>query len=178
MAIETLTLGGGCFWCIEAAFQDLQGVESSVSGYAGGTTENPAYREICAGSTNHAEVVQVRFDNEVISTRTVLEVFFTIHDPTTLNSQGADVGTQYRSIVFYHTDKQKNEAEKLIEELEADEIWSDPIVTEVLPVPVFYPAEGYHQDYYRQNPMQQYCQAVISPKLSKFRDRHRSLLKS
>ncbi len=169
MPIETITLGGGCFWCIEAAFQDLRGVESAVSGYAGGTTENPSYQVICSGTTNHAEVVEVTFDNHVIDVRTLLEVFFTVHDPTTLNRQGADVGTQYRSVVFYHTGGQKKQAERIIRELAADKVRDEPIVTEVLPVPVFYPAEDYHQDYYRQNARQPYCQAVISPKLSELR---------
>ncbi len=178
MSIETITLGGGCFWCIEAALLDLRGVESVVSGYAGGTTESPEYRQICTGTTNHAEVVQVKFDNNAIDVRTLLEVFFTIHDPTTANRQGADVGTQYRSVIFYHTEEQKKVAEGLIRELEADKVWSDEITTEVAPLPVFYAAENYHQDYYQQNPAQQYCQAVIAPKLSKFRARHGVLLKT
>lgn len=178
MTIETTTLGGGCFWCLEAVFQELRGVESAVPGYAGGTTQNPDYHQICTGSSGHAEVVRIRFENAVIPVRTLLEVFFTIHDPTTLNRQGADVGSQYRSVIFYHGDRQKEEAEAVIREYEAEKIWSDPIVTQVLPVPHFFPAEEYHRDYYRQNTMQGYCRAVISPKLAKLRQQHRSLLKS
>ncbi|MBG7602771.1 MAG: peptide-methionine (S)-S-oxide reductase MsrA [Gammaproteobacteria bacterium] len=178
MAIETLTLGGGCFWCLEAVFQELRGVDSVVSGYAGGDMQNPSYDQICTGSTGHAEVVQLVFNNDAVSVRTLLQVFFTIHDPTTLDSQGADVGSQYRSVIFYHTDRQKKEAETIIREYQADKIWNDPIVTQVLPVPRFYPAEEYHQDYYRQNSVQGYCWAVISPKLAKLRQQHRSLLKA
>ncbi|HBH34931.1 MAG TPA: peptide-methionine (S)-S-oxide reductase [Gammaproteobacteria bacterium] len=178
MAIETLTLGGGCFWCLEAALQELRGVESAVSGYAGGDTQNPDYSQICTGSTGHAEVVQLRFDNDVVNVRMLLQLFFMIHDPTTLDRQGADVGSQYRSVIFYHTGSQKKEAEKIIREYQAEKIWSAPIVTQVLPVPHFYPAEEYHQDYYRNNSMQGYCQAVISPKLAKLRRQYRSLLKS
>jgi len=176
MTIETATLGGGCFWCVEAAYLGLKGVQSVVSGYAGGSIENPSYRQVCAGTTGHAEVVQVTFDPELIDFRTVLEVFFTIHDPTTPNRQGADVGTQYRSVIFYHSDAQRETAERLVAELAADGVWPDPIVTEIAPAPVFYPAEEYHQDYYRRNPYQGYCQAVISPKLAKLRARHRDLL--
>lgn len=176
MTIETATLGGGCFWCVEAAYLGLKGVQSVVSGYAGGSIENPSYRQVCAGTTGHAEVVQVTFDPELIDFRTVLEVFFTIHDPTTPNRQGADVGTQYRSVIFYHSDAQREAAERLVAEFAADGVWPDPIVTEIAPAPVFYPAEEYHQDYYRRNPYQGYCQAVISPKLAKLRARHRDLL--
>ncbi|MBS1202632.1 MAG: peptide-methionine (S)-S-oxide reductase [Chromatiaceae bacterium] len=176
MTIETATLGGGCFWCVEAAYLGLKGVRSVVSGYAGGSIENPSYRQVCAGTTGHAEVVQVTFDPGLIDFRTVLEVFFTIHDPTTPNRQGADVGTQYRSVIFYHSDAQRETAERLVAELAADGVWPDPIVTEIAPAPVFYPAEEYHQDYYRRNPDQGYCQAVISPKLAKLRARHRDLL--
>ena len=178
MAIESITVGGGCFWCIEAAYQDLKGVISAVSGYAGGKTENPGYREVCTGSTGHAEVVQITFDNDVVDVRTLLAIFFTLHDPTTLNRQGADVGSQYRSVIFYHNEAQRNIAQDLIAQMEQENIWPDPVVTEVLPLPAFYPAEDYHQNYFRQNPGQGYCQAVISPKLTKFRDRHRALLKS
>ena len=178
MAIETLTLGGGCFWCLEAVFQELRGVDSVVSGYAGGDMQNPSYDQICTGSTGHAEVVQLKFDNDAVSVRNLLQVFFTIHDPTTLNRQGADAGSQYRSVIFYHTDRQKKEAETIIREYQADKIWNDPIVTQVLPVPRFYPAEEYHQDYYRQNSVQGYCRAVISPKLAKLRQQHRSLLET
>ena len=178
MAIETATLGGGCFWCLEAAFQRLRGVESVVSGYAGGTVPDPDYRQVCAGATGHAEVVQVRFDNSVIDYATLLQVFFTIHDPTTLNRQGADVGTQYRSVIFYHDPAQEQVARAVIADLGAQGVWVAPIVTEVLPLPTFYPAEPYHQDYYRQNPYQGYCQVVISSKLAKLRERHAGLLRA
>ncbi len=176
MAIETVTLGGGCFWCLEAAFQDLKGVHSSVSGYAGGGNQQPTYQQVCTGQTGHAEVVQVTFDTDQIDFATLLKVFFTIHDPTTLNRQGADVGTQYRSVIFYHSDAQRELAERMIARLDAEGVWSDPIVTEVQPLPTFYPAEPYHQDYYRRNPSQGYCQVVISPKLAKLRSRHAKLL--
>lgn len=176
MAIETATLGGGCFWCLEAAFQRLKGVVSVVSGYAGGTVPDPGYRQVCTGTTGHAEVVQVGFDNALIDFATLLRVFFSIHDPTTLNRQGADVGTQYRSVIFYHDDSQAAIAHALIAELGAEGLWDGPIVTQVLPLPTFYPAEPYHQDYYRQNPHQGYCQVVISPKLAKLRERHADLL--
>lgn len=176
MASETATLGGGCFWCVEAAFQDVKGVQSVVSGYAGGTVPDPSYRQVCAGTTGHAEVVQVTFDNALIDYRTILEVFFTVHDPTSLNAQGADVGTQYRSVIYYHSDAQREIAEALVDELDQASYWPNPIVTEIAPPPTFYPAEDYHQNYYRQNPYQGYCQAVISPKLAKLRQRHRELL--
>jgi peptide-methionine (S)-S-oxide reductase len=176
MASETATLAGGCFWCLEAAFQDLKGVRSVVSGYAGGTVADPTYRAVCTGSTGHAEVVQVTFDNSVIDYRTLLEVFFTIHDPTTPNRQGADVGTQYRSAIFWHTEGQRETARSLIAQLAAEGLWPDPIVTQLVPLPVFYPAEDYHQGYYSNNPSQGYCRAVISPKLAKLRAKHRALL--
>jgi len=176
MASETATLGGGCFWCVEAAFLDLKGVTAVVSGYAGGPQPNPSYKQVCTGSTGHAEVVQVTFDNAAIDYRTILEVFFTVHDPTTLNAQGADVGTQYRSVIYWHTDAQRETALAVIAQLTRDGVWPNPIVTEVAPLPTFYPAEDYHQDYYRRNPFQGYCQAVISPKLAKLRKRHRELL--
>ena len=178
MAIKMLTLGGGCFWCLEAVFQEIRGVESVASGYAGGNTQNPDYDQICSASTGHAEVVQLRFDSDIVSVQKLLDLFFMIHDPTTLNRQGADVGSQYRSVIFYHTDSQKQEAETLIRKFESEKIWSAPIVTQVLPVPHFYPAEEYHQDYYRNHSMQGYCQAVISPKLAKLRQQHRLLLKT
>lgn len=168
---QLATLGGGCFWCLEAVYQELQGVEKVVSGYAGGSVRNPSYREVCNGRTGHAEVVQLTFDPEQISFREILEVFFTIHDPTTLNRQGADVGTQYRSAIFYHNEEQRRIAEKTIAEFNAAGIWPDPIVTEVTPLDVFYEAEDYHQDYYRQNPSQPYCNIVISPKVAKFRQK-------
>jgi peptide-methionine (S)-S-oxide reductase len=176
MAIETATLGGGCFWCLDAAFRGIKGVESVVSGYAGGATERPTYQQICTGKTGHAEVVQLSFERDQIDFETILDVFFSIHDPTTLNRQGADVGTQYRSVIFYHTDAQRQTAERVIARLTAEGMWPDPIVTQVEAAPVFYPAEPYHQDYYRQNPMQGYCQVVISPKLAKLRSRHAVLL--
>ena len=176
MASETATLGGGCFWCLEAAFQDVRGVTSVVSGYAGGSVPNPNYRQVCTGTTGHAEVVQITFDNALIDYRTILEVFFTIHDPTTLNAQGADVGTQYRSVIYYHADAQRETAMELIAKLTQEQAFLRPIVTEVAPLPIVYPAEDYHQNYYRQNPAQGYCQAVISPKLAKLRQKHRELL--
>ncbi len=176
MASETATLGGGCFWCVEAAFLDLKGVTAVVSGYAGGPQPNPTYKQVCTGSTGHAEVVQVTFDNAAIDYRTILEVFFTVHDPTTLNAQGADVGTQYRSVIYWHTDAQRETALAVIAQLTRDGVWPNAIVTEVAPLPTFYPAEDYHQNYYRRNPYQGYCQAVISPKLGKLRQKHRELL--
>jgi peptide-methionine (S)-S-oxide reductase len=166
---ETATLGGGCFWCIEAVYRNLQGVTSAVSGYAGGSMADPTYEAVCDGDTGHAEVVQVTFDPDLLSYREVLEVFFTVHDPTTLNRQGADVGTQYRSVVFTHSKEQERTVLDLIAELEEEAVWDGPLVTEVLPAPTFYPAEEYHQDYYARNPGQGYCQAVIRPKLAKFR---------
>ncbi len=166
---EVATLGGGCFWCLEAVYEQLKGVEQVVSGYSGGHVPNPSYRQVCAGTTGHAEVVQVTFNPDEISFREILQVFFTIHDPTTLNRQGADVGSQYRSAIFYHSEEQKKIAETVIQEFEAEDIWGDPIVTEVTPLERFYKAEDYHQAYYRNNPQQAYCQAVIAPKVAKFR---------
>ncbi|MGH7617639.1 MAG: peptide-methionine (S)-S-oxide reductase MsrA [Gemmatimonadaceae bacterium] len=174
---EVATLGGGCFWCLDGVFRDLKGVEKVESGYAGGTTKNPSYRQVCSGTTGHAEVVQVTFDPSVLSFRDLLGVFFTIHDPTTLNRQGADSGTQYRSVVLYHDDEQKRTAEEVIGELTKSEVWSDPIVTQVAPLTDFYPAEQYHQDYFAQNPDQPYCQVVIAPKVSKFRKAYLDRLK-
>lgn len=166
---QLATLGGGCFWCLEAVYLELQGVEKVVSGYAGGSVRNPSYRQVCTGNTGHAEVVQLTFDPEQISFREILEVFFTIHDPTTLNRQGADVGTQYRSAIFYHDEEQRQIAKETIAKLDAADIWPNPIVTEVTPLDTFYEAEDYHQDYYEQNPNQPYCQIVITPKVAKFR---------
>lgn len=163
------TLAGGCFWCLEAVFEQLVGVERVQSGYAGGATVEPTYRQVCNGNTGHAEVVQITFDPQRIAYPQLLEVFFTIHDPTTRNRQGADEGTQYRSAIFYHTPEQKTAAEEMIARLDADRVWPRPIVTEVVPLEVFYPAEDYHQGYYRQNPAQPYCQAVIAPKVVKMR---------
>ena len=166
---EVATLAGGCFWCLEAAFQDLKGVERVQSGYAGGRVANPSYEQVCTGTTGHAEVVQITFDPEVVSFDDLLHVFFTIHDPTTLNRQGVDVGTQYRSAIFYHTADQKAAAERVIAELQSEHVWDDPIVTELKPLEAFYPAEEYHRDYYRRNPTQGYCSAVIAPKVAKVR---------
>ncbi|HKY04764.1 MAG TPA: peptide-methionine (S)-S-oxide reductase MsrA [Blastocatellia bacterium] len=166
---EVATLGGGCFWCLEAVFKDLRGVENVVSGYAGGEVANPTYTQVCSGATGHAEVVQLTFDPAQVSFKEILEVFFTIHDPTTLNRQGADVGTQYRSAIFYHTPEQRAAAEQVISEMQQAGIWRSPIVTQVAPAPAFYPAEDYHQQYYEQNPNQPYCRVVIEPKVAKFR---------
>jgi peptide-methionine (S)-S-oxide reductase len=166
---EVTTLAGGCFWCLEAIFEQLQGVAQVVSGYSGGHVPNPTYHQVCAGTTGHAEVLQVTYDPSVISFRELLQVFFAIHDPTTLNRQGNDVGTQYRSAIFYHTPEQKAVAEQVIQELEQERLWKRPIVTEVTPFRAFYPAEEYHQGYYRRNQDQPYCQIVIDPKVAKFR---------
>lgn len=169
MSSEVATLAGGCFWCLEAVYDELKGVTDVVSGYMGGHTRNPSYQAVCTGATGHAEVVQVTFDPNVVSFRSLLEVFFTIHDPTTLNRQGADVGTQYRSAVYYHSPEQKATAEALIAELNAAQLWNAPIVTEVTPADTFYRAEEYHQEYFRNHPEQGYCQVVIAPKIAKFR---------
>ena len=166
---ETATLGGGCFWCIDTIFRELQGVEKVESGYAGGRVQNPTYRDVCSGMTGHAEVVQVTFDPSLLSFRDLLGVFFTIHDPTTPDRQGADVGTQYRSIVLYHSDDQRETAKQVIDELNREKVWDDPIVTQLVPFTTFYSAEKYHQDYYSQNQNQPYCQMVIAPKVAKFR---------
>lgn len=166
---ETATLAGGCFWCLEAAFQDLKGVESVQSGYAGGRVANPSYEDVCTGTTGHAEVVQISFDPQVVTFEDLLHVFFTIHDPTTLNRQGGDVGTQYRSAIFYNSPEQKATAERVIAELQAQKLWDEPVVTELKPLEAFYPAEEYHRDYYRRNPNQGYCRAVIAPKVAKVR---------
>lgn len=174
---EVATLGGGCFWCVEAVFQQIKGVEQVVSGYSGGTVPGtPTYREVCSGLTGHAEVVQVTFDASVISFEEILIIFFTSHDPTTLNRQGADQGTQYRSVIYYHNEAQKNIAEQVIEN--AQKYFDDKIVTEVSPLEKFFEAENYHQDYYKNNPDQGYCSVVISPKLSKLRQMHADKLKS
>src|SRR5436309_11681100 len=175
---EVATLAGGCFWCLEAVFKDLRGVRSVVSGYAGGDVTNPTYSQVCEGTTGHAEVVQVTFDPREVSFRELLEVFFTIHDPTTLNRQGADVGTQYRSAVFYHTPEQRETAEAVITELNSARIWDAPIVTEITPLTEFYPAEGYHQNYFENNPFQPYCRAVVAPKVTKFRKQFLEKLKA
>lgn len=174
---EIATLAGGCFWCLEAVYEQMIGVESVVSGYTGGHVVNPSYEQVCTGRTGHAEAVQVTFDPQVASYRDILGVFFSIHDPTTLNRQGHDVGPQYRSAIFYHDDEQKAAAEQTITELEASRTWSNPIVTEVTALPEFYVAEGYHQEYYRRNAAQPYCQVVISPKVAKFRKEYVDRLK-
>lgn len=166
--LEKATLGGGCFWCLEPVYEDLVGVEDVEVGYAGGDVPDPSYKAVSTGTTGHAEVAQITFDPEKISFRELLEVFFTIHDPTTLNRQGADVGTQYRSAIFYHSDEQKRVAGDVIDSIDAESIWGRPIVTEVSPLEAYYPAEDYHQEYYENNPGQPYCQAVIRPKIEKF----------
>ena len=174
---EVATLAGGCFWCLEAAFAQLKGVERVESGYSGGHVPSPSYEDVCTGSTGHAEVVQITFDPQVLPFRDLLHVFFTIHDPTTPDRQGRDVGTQYRSAIFYHTPEQKAEAGQVIAELEAEKVWDDPIVTQVTPLHEFYPAEEYHRDYYRRNPNQGYCRAVIAPKVAKVRKLYLDKLK-
>ncbi len=174
---ETATLAGGCFWCLEAVFDELKGVQSVESGYAGGHVENPSYRAVCNGNTGHAEVVRVTFDPSVLGFRDLLNVFFAIHDPTTLNRQGADVGTQYRSAIFYHSAEQQETAETLIRELNEQKIWDHPIVTEVKPISNYYQAEDYHQEYFASNPNQPYCQAVVAPKVTKFRKHFLDMLK-
>src|SRR2546425_5758153 len=176
-ATETATLAGGCFWCLEAVYNELRGVERVISGYAGGHVPNPTYEQVCSGSTGHAEVVQVTFDPEVISYREILEVFFTIHDPTTLNRQGADVGTQYRSAIFYHSPEQEQVAREVIAATNASGIWRAPLVTQLEGLDRFYPAEGYHQNYYERNPYQPYCQVIIAPKVAKVRERYLARLK-
>ncbi len=176
--LETITLGGGCFWCVEAVFDDLKGVDDVVSGYMGGQGANPSYEAICTGRTGHAEVIQVKFDPAIISFREILEVFFAVHNPTTLNRQGNDSGTQYRSAIFYHTPEQQHTAEQVIKSVGGGKVWDDPIVTEVVPAVEFYPAEEYHQEFFKRNPHQGYCMAVVSPKLSKFRKNFTSKLKT
>ena len=168
-AKEVATLAGGCFWCLEAVFDDLKGVESVESGYMGGRTANPTYEQVCSGDTGHAEVVRLTFDPDMVSFKEILEVFFVIHDPTTLNRQGNDVGTQYRSAVFYHSAEQKSAAEQVIANLDSAGIYDDPIVTEVVPASQFHVAEDYHQEYFRRNPAQPYCAYVVRPKVAKFR---------
>ena len=175
--VEVATLAGGCFWCLDGAYRDLRGVVDVESGYAGGHTVDPTYEQVCTGTTGHAEVVRITYDPNVITYRDLLEVFFSIHDPTTLNRQGADVGTQYRSAIFYHDETQRDVAEAMVAELEANRVFDDPVVTEVSPLAAYYPGEGYHQDYYRQNPGQGYCQVVVAPKLAKFRAKYASMLK-
>lgn len=178
MQQEVATLGGGCFWCLEAVFEQLQGVTRVVSGYAGGQARNPTYEQVCGGRTGHAEVVQVSFDPAVIGYRDVLRVFFTIHDPTTLNRQGADVGTQYRSVIFYHTPRQHGDAQAVIAELAAEGLWEREVVTQLVPFSEFWPAEDYHQHYFQNNPVQPYCALTIAPKVAKFRKKFFERLKA
>jgi peptide-methionine (S)-S-oxide reductase len=175
---ELATLGGGCFWCLEPLYKSLRGVDTVVSGYAGGHVRNPTYRQVCNGDTGHAEVIQIRYDPQVISFRDLLDVFFTVHDPTTPNRQGADVGPQYRSIILHHDPEQKAVAEQAIAEVDRARIWNAPIVTELVPLTEFYPAEAYHQDYFERNPGQGYCQVVIAPKVAKFRRQYLDRLKA
>lgn len=177
MERETIVLGGGCFWCIEAVFEELRGVDAAVSGYAGGHVANPTYKQVCGGDTGHAEVVQVTFDPEVIPLRKVLEVFFTVHDPTTPNRQGPDVGTQYRSAAFYRNEEQKRTIEETIADFAERKVWRGKIVTQVSPLTTFWPAEDYHQEYFELNGSQPYCRAVVAPKVAKFRKDFKEWLK-
>ena len=174
---QVATLGGGCFWCLEAVFEQLRGVKQVVSGYSGGRVPNPGYKQVCRGNTGHAEVVQITFDPEVITYRQLLQVFFDVHDPTTLNRQGGDVGPQYRSVIFYHDEEQRKTAEDVMKALGKEGRWNDPIVTELTPLEAFYEAEDYHQEYYRENPVQPYCRVVIAPKVAKFRKKHGARLR-
>jgi methionine-S-sulfoxide reductase len=174
---EEITLGGGCFWCLETIYREIKGVEKVLSGYSGGSVVNPTYEEVCAGSTGHAEVVQITFNPQIITAEKLLRIFFATHDPTTLNRQGADVGTQYRSIIFYRNQKQKDVIDKVIGELKKDKVYKNPIVTEVVPFESFYTAEEYHQNYYKQNQQQPYCRIIINPKLEKFKKTFRDNLK-
>ncbi|HEU4563036.1 MAG TPA: peptide-methionine (S)-S-oxide reductase MsrA [Gemmatimonadaceae bacterium] len=176
--LEVATLGGGCFWCLDEIYRQLRGVRRVVSGYSGGTVANPSYEQVCGGRTGHAEVVQVTFDPAEVSYRDLLEVFFGIHDPTTLDRQGADVGPQYRSVIFVHDEGQRRTAEEVIADLGRRAVWDAPIVTRVVPLEAFYPAEEYHQDYYRRNPLQGYCRVVIAPKVAKFRKEHLDKLRA
>jgi peptide-methionine (S)-S-oxide reductase len=178
MTQEIATLGGGCFWCLEAVFNEMQGVASAISGYMGGHIDNPSYQDVCSGRTGHVEVVQVTFDATITSYREILEVFFAIHDPTSRDRQGNDSGTQYRSVIYYHDDRQRTTAQELIHELDAEEIWSKPIVTEVQPATKFYAAEDYHQEYFRNNPNQPYCSYVVAPKVRKFREKFAQKLRA
>jgi len=178
MTTQVATLAGGCFWCLEAVFEQLRGVKKVESGYSGGHVPNPSYEAVCTGATGHAEVTQVTFDPDQISFRDLVGVFFAIHDPTTLDRQGGDVGTQYRSAIFYHDDEQRRVAEEVVRELEAEHVFDDPIVTKIEPLEAFYPAEEYHREYYRRNPSQPYCRAVIAPKVAKLRSKYLAKLKA
>ncbi len=175
--MEIATLGAGCFWCVEAIFNDLKDVESVVSGYAGGEVEDPTYTDVCTGSTGHAEVIQVKFDSSIISFKEILQIFFAVHDPTTPNQQGNDVGTQYRSAIFYHSEEQRRIADDVLEEIDAEGIWGNPIVTEITEFDKFYEAEDYHQEYFANNPNQPYCVGVVAPKVAKFRNKFLDRLK-
>lgn len=174
---EVATLGGGCFWCTEAVFSELRGVEKVESGYTGGSTPHPSYEQVCSGDTGHTEVVQITYDPSTISYNDILHIFFTVHDPTTLNRQGADEGTSYRSVILYHDKAQKDAAEATIKEVEEAKVWGKPIVTEVVPFTTFYKAEDYHQQYFKKNPYQGYCMVVVAPKVSKFRKKYQEMLK-
>ena len=174
---EVITLGGGCFWCTEAIFDELKGVKRVESGYSGGNVSDPTYEQVCTGTTGHAEVVQVTFDPQVISLNDILHIFFTVHDPTTLNRQGPDVGTQYRSAIFYRSDEQKKVADEVMRDVEASRIWNAPLVTKLEPFKAFYKAEDYHQSYYANNSNQPYCRVIIAPKVAKFREKYRARLK-
>ncbi len=178
MPTETITLGGGCFWCLEALFQQLSGVSSVIPGYSGGKLDNPDYKSVCSGKTGHAEVIQIEFDNSQISLKNLLTVFFHVHDPTTLNRQGADTGTQYRSAIFYEDPTQESIARQLISQINTEKLWPDPVVTEVKTLSQFYPAETYHHNYFQENPMQGYCLAVIQPKILKLKKQHANLVKT
>jgi peptide-methionine (S)-S-oxide reductase len=177
-ATQVATLGGGCFWCVEAVFSELKGVTKAESGYAGGHVKNPSYEDVCTDETGHAEVVQITFDPSVISYRQILQVFFSVHDPTTLNRQGNDVGEQYRSIIFYHDEEQKKVASEVVDEVNKEKIWGNkPVVTQLVPFTTFYKAEDYHQNYFKNNPRQAYCQVIIAPKVAKFRKHYFDQLK-
>ena len=176
--IETATVAGGCFWCLEAVFSHIEGLKSVFSGYAGGTSDNPTYEAVCSGKTGHAEAVQVMYDPEIIPFRTILEIFFSVHDPTMSNRQGADIGTQYRSAVFYQDAAQKQTAEEVVRELDNKHVWTKPIVTEIVPLPKFYPAEEYHQHYFTRHPAEGYCRIMISPKINKLRKEWANRLKA
>ncbi len=175
---EVATLGGGCFWCTEAVFAELKGVENVEPGYSGGTVANPSYRQVCTGTTGHAEVAQITFDPNILPFRELLRVFFAVHDPTTLNRQGPDVGTQSRSLIFFHSNEQKASAEQVVREISEAKIWDGPIVTQLIPFKAFYSGEDYHQEYFKRNPGEAYCQVIIAPKLAKFRNHYREKLKT
>ena len=174
---ETATIAGGCFWCTEAVFSELNGVQKVQPGYSGGRVQNPTYEQVCSDATGHAEAIQVTFDPKIISYKDLLRIFFSVHDPTTLNRQGNDVGTQYRSAIFYHDQEQKETAEQVMKAVSDEKIWGGPLVTELVPFTAFYPAEAYHKDYFKRNPNQGYCQVIIAPKVSKFRKHYLNMLK-